>query len=75
VRLFDRRAEADSEGGLDMKKVIVGSTVFVLTLVALRRFGPALGRLAMRKCEQMMATHSGDAKQNSLVTTSVTTSP
>jgi hypothetical protein len=36
-----------------VKKVIVGAGIFVLTLAALRRFGPALGKRAMTKCEEM----------------------
>ena len=36
-----------------MKKVMIGAAVFVLALAALRRFGPALGKRAMRKCEEM----------------------
>lgn len=43
-----------------MKKVIVGAAAFVLTLVALRRFGPAVGKRAMTKCQEMMARHRGD---------------
>lgn len=36
-----------------MRKVIVGIAVLGAGVVALRRFGPALGRRAMSKCEQM----------------------
>jgi len=36
-----------------MKKVIIGAAVFALALVALRRFGPALGKRAMSKCQEM----------------------
>jgi hypothetical protein len=36
-----------------MKKMIIGAVVFVAALAALRRFGPALGRRAMKKCEEM----------------------
>jgi hypothetical protein len=36
-----------------MKKIIIGAAVLVVALAALRRFGPALGERAMRKCEQM----------------------
>lgn len=36
-----------------MKKTIMVAAVAVGALVALRRFGPALGERAMRKCEQM----------------------
>ncbi len=36
-----------------MKKVIIGVAVFALALAALRRFGPALGKRAMSKCQEM----------------------
>jgi hypothetical protein len=36
-----------------MKKVIFAGVVLVAALVALRRFGPALGERAMKKCEEM----------------------
>jgi hypothetical protein len=36
-----------------VKKMIVAAGVFVLALAALRRFGPALGRRAMTKCQEM----------------------
>lgn len=36
-----------------MKKIIIGAGVLVAALAAVRRFGPALGERAMRKCEQM----------------------
>jgi hypothetical protein len=42
-----------------MKKMVVGLAVLVLTFVALRRFGPALGKRAMAKCQEMMASHQG----------------
>ena len=32
-----------------MKKMMIGAAVLVLTVAALRRFGPALGKRAMRK--------------------------
>jgi len=35
------------------KKIIVGAAVFVAAMAALRRFGPALGKWAMRKCEEI----------------------
>jgi hypothetical protein len=44
-----------------MKKVLFAGAVFVAALVALRRFGPALGQRAMKKCEEMferMPDHS-----------------
>jgi hypothetical protein len=43
-----------------MKKLIVGGAVLVLILVALRRFGPALGERAMAKCQEMMTGHRKD---------------
>jgi hypothetical protein len=43
----------DLDGGPEAKKVIVAAGVFVLALAALRRFGPALGKRAMAKCEEM----------------------
>ena len=33
--------------------MIIGVAVLVGTLAALRRFGPALGKRAMRKCQEM----------------------
>lgn len=36
-----------------MKRSIVGAAVFLAAVAALRRFGPALGARAMRKCEEM----------------------
>jgi hypothetical protein len=36
-----------------MKKIIVGAAVFVAAMAALRHFGPALGKWAMRKCEEV----------------------
>lgn len=36
-----------------MKKLIIGAVAFVAALATLRRFGPALGGRAMRKCEEM----------------------
>ena len=41
------------EGRPEVKKVIVAAGVVVLALAALRRFGPALGKGAITKCEQM----------------------
>jgi hypothetical protein len=38
-----------------VKKTIIGAVAFVATLAAVRRFGPALGAWAMRKCEEMVA--------------------
>ena len=36
-----------------MKKAVIIAGVLVMAVAALRRFGPALRDLAMRKCEQM----------------------
>jgi hypothetical protein len=36
-----------------MKKLIIGAGVLVAAVAAVRRFGPALGERAMRRCEQM----------------------
>jgi hypothetical protein len=36
-----------------VKKMIIGAAALVAALAALRRFGPALGQRAMRKCEEM----------------------
>lgn len=36
-----------------MKKVIIGAAIVAVVVVAGRRFGPALGERAMRKCAQM----------------------
>ncbi|HEX6263036.1 MAG TPA: hypothetical protein VF097_09340 [Actinomycetota bacterium] len=38
-----------------MKKFLIGAAMLLTVVAALRRFGPALGRLAMRKCEEMLA--------------------
>jgi hypothetical protein len=38
---------------MEMKKIIIGAAVFLAAVAALRRFGPALARWAMRKCEEM----------------------
>ena len=43
-----------------MKKLIAGA-FFVLILLALRRFGPGIGKRAMAKCQEMMASHREDA--------------
>ena len=43
-----------------MKRMVVVAAVLVLTLVAFRRFGPTLGKRAMAKCQEMMASHRGD---------------
>jgi hypothetical protein len=44
-----------------MKKVIIGAAVLTAALAALRRFGPALGKLAMKKCEQMFERMPDDS--------------
>lgn len=36
-----------------MKKIVIAAAVLVAAVAALRRFGPALGERAMRKCEEM----------------------
>ena len=36
-----------------MKRIVIGAAVLVGSLAALRRFGPALGGRAMRKCEEI----------------------
>lgn len=36
-----------------VKRTLIGATVLVALLAGLRRFGPALGKRAMRKCEEM----------------------
>lgn len=38
-----------------MKKMIIGTAVFVAALAAARRFGPAIHERAMSKCHQMMS--------------------
>ena len=43
-----------------MKKVLIGAAVFAAALAALRRFGPALEELTMRKCEAMFARMPAD---------------
>jgi hypothetical protein len=37
-----------------MKKLVVVAAIFAVTVFALRRFGPALAKRAMAKCEEMM---------------------
>lgn len=36
-----------------MRKIIIGAAAVVAVFAVLRRFGPALGKRAMRKCEEM----------------------
>jgi hypothetical protein len=43
------------EGGIDMKRAIIGAAVLAVALAAARRFGPALAQRAMNKCHQMMS--------------------
>ena len=43
-----------------MKKVLIGATVLVAAVAALRRFGPALEERAMRKCEAMFERMPAD---------------
>lgn len=45
-----------------MKKMIIGTAVFVGALAALRRLGPALGERAMRRCHEMFG-RTCDARQ------------
>jgi hypothetical protein len=42
-----------------MKRFIFVATILGLTIVALRRFGPTMGRRAMTKCQEMMARYQG----------------
>lgn len=44
-----------------MKKVIFAGAALVAALVALRRFGPALGQRAMKKCEEMFERMPDDS--------------
>lgn len=37
-----------------MKKVLIGAAVLAGIVLLLRRLGPALGRRAMEKCEEMV---------------------
>jgi hypothetical protein len=46
-------AQTSPREAIGMKKLIIGAAVFVAALAALRRFGPALGRRAMKKCGEM----------------------
>jgi hypothetical protein len=41
-----------------MRKAIIGAAVLVLALVAIRRFGPALGKRAMSQCQEMFGRSS-----------------
>lgn len=36
-----------------MKKVLVSAAVLLVAVVTVRRFGPALGKRAMRRCHDM----------------------
>lgn len=45
-----------------MRKVIIGAAFFVLAVVALRRFGPALRTWAMTTCQEMFDRMSEDAR-------------
>jgi hypothetical protein len=49
-----RTRSGDREGRPEVKKIIVAVGVLVLALVALRRFGPALVKRAMTKCQEMV---------------------
>jgi hypothetical protein len=46
-----------------MKKFVVVATVLALTIVALRRFGPTLGKRAMTKCQEMMSRRQGPGER------------
>jgi hypothetical protein len=48
-----RRVLSCAREGDEVKKLLIGAAVFVAVLAAFRRFGPALGERAMRKCEEM----------------------
>jgi hypothetical protein len=37
----------------EMKKLVISTVVLAVAVLALRRFGPALGQKAMKKCEEM----------------------
>ena len=41
-----------------MKKTLVIASIFVVAVITLRRFGPALAKRAMAKCEEMMGTRA-----------------
>jgi hypothetical protein len=46
-----------------MKKFAFFVTVLVFAIVALRLFGPTLGKRAMTKCQELMARHEGGARE------------
>ena len=48
-----------------MKKFVLFVTVLILAVVAFRRFGPALSKPAVTKCEEMMAKHAGGPAERS----------
>lgn len=37
-----------------MKRMFMVAAIFAVTVITLRRFGPALAKRAMAKCEEMM---------------------
>jgi hypothetical protein len=47
------------EEAVEMKKFVFFVTVLVFAIVALRRFGPTMGKRAVTKCQEMMARHAG----------------
>jgi hypothetical protein len=49
----------------EMKKSAFFVTVLVFAIVALRRFGPTLGKRAVAKCQEMMAKHAGGPAERS----------
>jgi hypothetical protein len=57
-----RTRRGDPEEGTEMKKMFVIAAAFVVALIALRRFGPALAKRAMAKCEEMMGARFVDSR-------------
>jgi hypothetical protein len=47
-----------------MKKLFAVAAIFAVTVIALRRFGPALAKRAMAKCDEMMEAR-GEAREAS----------
>ena len=50
-----------------MKKLLIGAAVFALAGAALRRFGPAIHELAMRKCGEMFESLPDDLPPKRMV--------
>jgi hypothetical protein len=44
-----------------MKKLFVVAAIFAVSIFALRRFGPALAKRAMAKCEEMMGARGQES--------------